>query len=165
VREFFKGWRRKAGCVTLVLSCLFMVGWARSHRFIDGFGFHPNRETVALIASFRGRTIWILMHNLNGYVPSPESFYSSRELDPSGTYEPFSTRDASWHWHCRLGGFEMGRMNGLGIVCDQTVLMVPYWSIVIPLTLLSPWLLLSKPRQTPPKQTAEPAPTVGESNA
>ena len=32
----------------------------------------------------------------------------------------------------------------------------PYWSIVIPLTLISSWLLLSKRRQTTSKKFAEP---------
>jgi hypothetical protein len=30
---------------------------------------------------------------------------------------------------------------------SKFMLVVPYWSIVIPLTLLSAWLLLGKPRQ------------------
>jgi len=33
--EFFKGWRRKAGCVTLVLACVMAVGWVRSQHFSD----------------------------------------------------------------------------------------------------------------------------------
>ena len=28
--NFFKPWRRKAGCVTLVMACVLMVGWVRS---------------------------------------------------------------------------------------------------------------------------------------
>jgi len=28
--EFFKGWRRKVGCVTLVMACVFTAGWFRS---------------------------------------------------------------------------------------------------------------------------------------
>src|SRR4051794_19488286 len=30
MRDFFKGWRRKLGCVTLVMACVFMAGWVRS---------------------------------------------------------------------------------------------------------------------------------------
>ncbi len=40
---------------------------------------------------------------------------------------------------------------------DPDVLgLIPYWSLVLPLTLLSAWLLLSKPRQTKPS-TESPA--------
>lgn len=44
MREFFKGWRRKAGCVTLVIGCLFTAYLVHSHlnrpfatanRFVD----------------------------------------------------------------------------------------------------------------------------------
>ena len=28
--EFFRGWRRKVGVVTLAMACVFMVGWVRS---------------------------------------------------------------------------------------------------------------------------------------
>ena len=53
-------------------------------------------------------------------------------------------------WRFRYFGF------GIGDEVDQTgVLRAPYWSIVIPLTLLSAWLLLSKPRiaKSPEKPT------------
>jgi hypothetical protein len=30
MREFFRGWRRKVGCVTLLLACMFTTCWVRS---------------------------------------------------------------------------------------------------------------------------------------
>lgn len=42
--------------------------------------------------------------------------------------------------------------NGVELV---PVFVVPYWSIVITLTLLSAWLLLSKPRATTQKKNRE----------
>ena len=30
--DFFHGWRRKIGCVTLVMACVFMSGWVSSIR-------------------------------------------------------------------------------------------------------------------------------------
>ena len=41
---------------------------------------------------------------------------------------------------------------------------LPYWSLVIPLTLLSAWMLLSKPRPSAPKPS-EPSQAAGESHA
>lgn len=35
MREFLKGWRRKAGCVTLVVALGLMTVWMRSHYFVD----------------------------------------------------------------------------------------------------------------------------------
>src|SRR5882757_1087048 len=36
MREFFHGWRRKAGCVTLVMACMLMIGWMRSRVVHEG---------------------------------------------------------------------------------------------------------------------------------
>lgn len=33
MREFFRGWRRKVGCVALVLACGFATGWMRSYEY------------------------------------------------------------------------------------------------------------------------------------
>jgi len=95
--EFFKGWRRKIGVVTLVLACVFAVDWMR----------------LADYSVKEGRT-----------------------------------SDVPWLptvMHPQLG--------------------VPYGWIVLPLTLLSGYLLLSKPRLSKPKQTTEPAPTTGARHA
>jgi hypothetical protein len=35
MREFFRGWRRKVGCVTLVMTCALMGLWMRSIRTFD----------------------------------------------------------------------------------------------------------------------------------
>jgi hypothetical protein len=35
VGEFFKGWRRKLGLVTLAIACLAAVGWTRSYVVAD----------------------------------------------------------------------------------------------------------------------------------
>jgi hypothetical protein len=41
------------------------------------------------------------------------------------------------------------------------VLSLPHWLIVLPLTLLSAYLLLSKPRVTKPKELADPISPTG----
>ena len=43
VREFFRGWRRKAGCVTLVMALVCVAGWVRSQMIADSaiVGFGP----------------------------------------------------------------------------------------------------------------------------
>src|SRR5262249_54008008 len=37
MREFFRGWRRKAGCVVLAWACAFMGWWVRSVTVTDEF--------------------------------------------------------------------------------------------------------------------------------
>ena len=34
---YFKGWRRKVGCVTLVLACVIVAGWVRSYKATDNW--------------------------------------------------------------------------------------------------------------------------------
>ena len=46
-------------------------------------------------------------------------------------------------------------ISGKRDVLSQTIYAIPYWSIVIPLTLLSAYLLLTNPRVTKPKTIVE----------
>lgn len=41
------------------------------------------------------------------------------------------------------------------------VIALPYWSITIPMTLISVFLLITKPRKSTPKKTDEPIPNEG----
>ena len=99
--EFFNGWRRKTGCVTLVMACLLTDGWILSASRTD-------------IANFR------LL----------------------GKQHIVSSEEQSIQW-----GAEVPHT----ILWD--VWYVPYWSVVLPLTLLAAWLLLSKPRKSFAKPT------------
>jgi len=123
--EFFKGWRRKAGCVTLVMACVFMAIWLRTFAATD---------TIIVgqvgISSVDG----VLAVVTNDEIPTPrwESADAIR-LDSDRV---------RFHWQLRLFGFRRG-VDG-----DDQAWTIPYWSIVIPLTLLSAYLLLTKPRQS-----------------
>jgi len=46
--NFFHGWKRKAGCVTLVMACVFAAWWFRSQHVVDVVGF--NEESVMGLA-------------------------------------------------------------------------------------------------------------------
>lgn len=35
MREFFRGWERKLGALTLMLACVFTAGWVRSLAMTD----------------------------------------------------------------------------------------------------------------------------------
>ena len=103
--EFFKGWRRKVGVLTLVMACMFMAVWIRSSLVIDkianDFGGHEK-----------------LVEMLQG--------------DESG----------------------MSRLITIWRVS-------PVW-IILPLSLLSAWLLLGKPRQSNQKRITDSTPAVGQ---
>ncbi len=59
-------------------------------------------------------------------------------------FDLFSPLDLDWE--IRLFGFHFGHGVPRQVYISHTFLVIPYWSIVIPLTLLSAWLLFSKPR-------------------
>lgn len=84
-------------------------------------------------------------------------------MEAVGTYAEYSPQlqvyweDGSVHWHLQLSDFDFGLMDSecLSQVPGKAnwtrregIWQIPYWSIVIPLSLLSAWLLLSKPRST-----------------
>jgi hypothetical protein len=174
MRDFFKPWRRKAGCVTLVMACLFAAGWVRSRSFHDTFthGVVAQKMTYGLTSCPLGISL-------------VKSEWGEREKNDHGvadlTYPDFTDVDTiiipSW-WNCnRIGpndDFHQGfflfqsidwRWKFCGIDFGQThnhhdpifrrkYWLFPYWSIVLPLTLLSAYLLLSKPR--PPKPPESP---------
>ena len=114
MREFFRGWRRKIGVVTLVMACVFMMGWVRS-AFVD------NKIDI----------------------PTPDRNLL-RVVSTAGELQ-FKKMEA----------FEVGVGNE---VCyyDLGGPILPYWSIVAPLTLISFWLMLFKPRPSTPKTTPQP---------
>ena len=59
MRDFYRGWRRKVGIVTLVMACVFMGVWVRSLVYLDivyvqGLGhFHE-------LISTEGTVHWIV---------------------------------------------------------------------------------------------------------
>ena len=117
MREFFHGWRRKAGCVTLALACVATGLWIRSYIVFDQLVLAGN-----LLISNSGCLVW----NWSGW--------GTPELNLVDWYcehaSPFSEE-----WYFGTDGVRM-----------------PYWAVNIPLTLLSAYLLLWKPR---PEQKCE----------
>ena len=78
--------------------------------------------------------------------PEVSDSYPSFAHSATSIQFPETTRhfldDGMRHSFC---GFQVGTKHGSHI--DMFVLQIPYWLLVVPLTLLSTWLLLSKPRE------------------
>ena len=131
--EFFRGWRRKIGVMTLLMACVFAAGWVRSGFCGDGFDYRTALRVLSL-------DCMVLIS-----VSRVEQFYWTW---PDYWSLPFSQFD--------LDNTDL-KLNLAGILFGVTgdsshdIVAIPYHWIVIPLTLLSAWLLLSKPRK--PNQT------------
>ncbi len=118
MREIFHGWRRKAGVATLVMACAVMGMWVRSLYCRDVF--------------YVGST-WGSFHlrSTDGGFKTEGGFNKLDRLDPQ----------IGWIFEWETYGFRpltyvFGDYN-----------TVDYGGIAIPLTLLSAYLILWKPRQ------------------
>ena len=125
--EFFKGWRRKAGLVTLGTACVLMVGWIRSRVMYDVMALSAfGRFNV--VESELGRILWL-----------------ASDRDQSA-WQQLGWRSLS------LSDPRLNNLVHTEIVMRYLgkhvwALGLPYWSLVLPLTLLSAWLILGKPRK------------------
>jgi hypothetical protein len=139
---YFRGWKRKVGLVALGLACLFAAGWVRSQSEDDSFNSELFDGSWNYFASANGHLTWITSTSeivgfsayeaamLTGLPPEEHQVVSSNAFSET-------TKDS------RL---------------TTTKYVVPYWSIVVPLTLVSAGLLLSKSRR---EKTAEPTTVAG----
>jgi len=143
--ELFKGWRRKAGCVALAMACVFAAGWVRSLGNSDEIEFKSVFGNVHSLNSRGGHVEWV---QWNDRIPpeGPWTWWSSPDSEIPADRDvlilPHHIERTDWYPHGRT-------TTGTGI-------RVRYGSIVIPLTLLSAYLLLNKPRVANPQKTIEP---------
>lgn len=149
MREFFRGWRRKAGVVLLVMACASLTVWLRSQIATDEVRIE-RRGTRDVFHSFDGRIYWCRVTLRPGTVP-PNVFpplvawktYDLSHSPNSRLVGPFDERPNTYNWGwC---GFYFGSeyyVNG-----KDAIWAVPYWSLLVPLTLLSAYLVLWKPRK------------------
>ena len=138
--DYFKPWRRKFGLLTLVTACVFAVAWVRSISVVDSV-----RCRLIPAVSLRlhsGEIYCFLTSNPRISQTDPMVSCSSDKASSWGKLE------FEGQWGSLGFGFiqQPGRMT----------VGMPYWSIVVPLTLISAWLLLSMPGKMPPKKIAEP---------
>ena len=153
---YFRPRCRKIGVVMLLVACVFLALWVRGQTSFDsvivsGRGSYTTFQFSNLVMGGHGV---LFMHCRNvdpKTAPRAGRSSSPNESTPEKIQELGSGRDAfinsvygktyGW-WQRRFCGVMIGGANSLWQV------WVSYWSIVILLTLLSAWLLLSKPQAT-----------------
>jgi hypothetical protein len=133
---YFKSLRRKLGVATLAMACMFSGGWVRSLYIMDTFAFShlPNE---LLLVSGDGVVGWQTISATS--IGSLFDGFRWHSQMPRSIEDIFNRAESlnKWHWN-GFGVMQLDNSTRLGCI--------PYWSLVIPLTLLSAWLLLSKPR-------------------
>lgn len=152
--EYFCGWKRKAGGITLALACLFAAAWIRSLETINRFTMKTAQYEFNWFASSNGSVVWLRIVPLNESNLSKEIHGIVPEIvgeAVEGLAEYLSATilsgDPPFQWKYRYFGLEVGqyRLEASSPI-QVTIRKLSYWIFITPLTLLSAYLLLSKPR-------------------
>lgn len=148
MQSFFHGWRRKAGVVTLVMACVLASAWLRSITYEDKFRLSRHSTSEVLVISAHQHVIIAWQ---NGASAGKMPFWTSGRLPEHGWV--FTAED-NVTIYLGLYGSSFGYNTfvteaWVPKTIDITTLHFPYWIVVIPLTLLSAYLLLWKPRKRP----------------
>ena len=159
MREFFKPWRRKFGCVTLAIACVCASGWMRGLNGIEDTVCFDLGERYLVLCFSSGwfseiPGIW-MSHCVYDDTFNPvrlEQSFVTWDVDGSqldaetirhlrNAYEASAQWEAEKNWEWKWGGFGVaGNVYSTGFGAD-------YRSIVILLTLLSAYLLLTNSKQ------------------
>ena len=149
---FLKGWRRKVGALTLVIACVFAAGWLRSLQsrefivieFEIPFGGRIHAYTSA-------NQMDILLQRSTGW------YFDFGKVDPIVT---LNSLDGVWFFDVEK--IEEEIVDGVLQVAPGYELRICFYAIVIPLTLLSAYLLLttSRPSKRVSPESQAPPPTT-----
>ncbi len=151
MREFFRGWRRKVGCVSLVMACLFGVAWGRSQFVVDKIEV-PGWDSGSECKSYPGYISWTWRSPSDQFEKirwTSQVLSNWREIDIWTYNDP----RFDWNWGgIKFGSVATGRWSahqGEDSIRGEIrthFRAVYYWVLALPLTLLSACLILWKPR-------------------
>ena len=162
--EFFRGWKRKSGTATLLMACFFLAGWIRSFQTVDYIKIQFPKSCCFLYSdefglswshheSLRSKRMLVWEHFPQFQIEcASNSRYPLRGAYLDRQFGPLYGVPAGDRWHGL--GFHVGqgpRPSANGEIENRhhtrvTKVVIPNWSIVVPLTMLSVWWLLSKHR-------------------
>lgn len=143
---YFKPLRRKIGVVMLLLAGVIVVGWVKSQQAQDTFTMSTHGQCYIQSVSWNGNLIVMLAEVKRSDKPYVLPFWESRPIDSKGWY--FKAGGNPVHQDPTLIplGMKSYDIGGQRILVSITGCRLQYWQVAIPLTLLSAYLLLSKPR-------------------
>ena len=149
--DFFHGWRRKVGVLTLLLACVLMGGWIRSLTSFEGVAIPRGSGMVSVFGSLLGNLVWGRFDDA-----SMNRIYWESSPLPKSAVQPLAF-DQAYQVKWQFCGFGHA-IRSVSTTIEAKYWFISYWSIVVPLTLLSAFLLLSNPPKATPKKTVEPIP-------
>ena len=154
MREFFHGWPRKTGCVTLLMAIALCGEWCRTQTRVEVV----ERVASEWLFSGRGTIIWATESNTQASRVSfmfswYESLMERLGKHPDSTETQCDTLEVDWDclWRHGCAGFEVGRHQCVQYkTCTVRWCRIEFSSLVGLLTLLSAYLILWQPRKQQP---------------
>lgn len=150
MHDIFRGWRRKLGVLTLVTACVFMGAWVRSLIIADEVMFSTELNSNRVFFSRNGgvgvESLRLIPENMevdDAYelrFISPPEWKTSPARNSNFPRFKFPILRSRWQWW-GFGIYDSSNESHNKISVSRFV--IPYWSITIPLTLISFWLLIS----------------------
>lgn len=134
MREFFHGWRRKVGCVTLVMACVLAIVWGRSYFVEDRIAFTRGDYRYA-VGTGPGSVTW---DNWLNNPPMSGIGWSSDWRNLQGPVQP------------RPAYYRAPPGSALGTVQYESR-SLPLWPFAVPLTVLSVYFVLWRPKPRVPQ--------------
>lgn len=149
--DFFHGWRRKAGIGTLLIAFAVTGLWIRSLTTIDRVEYSDSFTTWRW-SSHHG-LLSLKSYEHGKVIPAAirkKYFWKHQQLQTRtfADYQDFIS--TSWPWKY----FGMGYHRG-GEPRVETEFRVRCSTIAVPMMILSAWLLISRPRRSPPPASSE----------
>ena len=139
MHAFFKSWRRKAGCIALLIACVFSGIWLRSIRTFDEVFIRFGNANY-LVSSAQGGFGLLIDEPSNG---NPDFAFFSEPIDPPCPQVDTNDVEAPKRGLEAIGFYFGGDPN------RSATLIMPYWSIIWPLVILSGYLILCRTRPKP----------------
>lgn len=136
MHTFFHGWRRKAGIFTLVMACVVMAGWLRSLFVFDLVGIHFGALHSLGIESKR-QSLCVTWSEDTPAITTKTIIWLTLPPSIEGTDLPDDYKIGEFAW---LINMDDEHPHGI-------IVAAPYWSVTIPLTILSAYLILWRPRK------------------
>ena len=148
--DFFRGWRRKVGALTLLLALVFMAGWIRSFHEVDQIEYLKDTQTLHVVYSCPAGIGWSGLREIRKvpkYTIGIGNFHcrTFHSKNRNGAY-PF-------RWDAKPWGSDWLGFRRISVYLESgssleelKIWIVAYPSIVIPLTLISAFLMFGKRR-------------------
>ena len=153
MREFFQGWRRRAGCVALVLTAALFVAWMRSRAYVDRLTLRLSQIADVSIYSRHDGIECEYRWETDGITDAEVSMHFGNRFEwqtsqrPSEDLSPgFPTQDF-FVFRIRAEGWKALRSNGIDVSCHSRILCIPHTPAIMIVTLLSAYLILWQPRK------------------